>query len=138
MQNKDYTELLNSFTMQININFPSNEELTNFLFSQINEFICTDFDGIPENKVFRLFLNTIKEMIEFSFKNNASKSYLRNTFKAINNKLLIEIFTNIMPKRINDVKFILSRLINFFVYQDVTSSNEYRLNEIIDFIESYE
>ncbi len=138
MQNKDYTELLNSFTMQINIDFPSNEELTNFLIAQINEFICTDFDGIPENKVFRLFLNTIKEMIEFSFKNNASKSYLRNIFKAINNKLLIEIFTNIMPKRINDVKFILRRLINFFVYQDVTSSNEYRLTEIIDFIESYE
>ena len=104
----------------------------------VYNFVCTDFNGVSENKIFRIFLNTFKDVIEFSFQNDASKSYMRTSFKKLNNKKFLDYLSVYMPAKSTVIKFIMDRFVNFFVYQqDFSISKEYRLKEIVDFVNEY-
>ena len=117
--------------------FPNNKELTDDLFIKVYNFVDTDFQGVSENKVFRIYLNTLKEVVELAFQKDASKSYMRNVFKQLNNEKLFDYLSIYINKKSTDVKFLMNKLVNFFVYQDTTRQKESILNEIIEFIDMY-
>lgn len=137
MYKNDYNKLLDTLSAQLNIYYPDKEDLTKYLLFKINDFIETDFEGTSDNKIFHNFLITLQEMIEFSFENNANKSYLKMIFKNIKDEKILKKINHIMPSKEKDIKFLLNKLFYCFVYQDATNSNEYNLTEIIDFINSY-
>lgn len=121
---------------QLTEEFPNNIDLCNTLFLKICDFINEDFDGIVENKIYRSFIGQLIDIIEISFENNASKSYLRNFFKKLNNRIIINYLSTLMPSKSDDISFTIDRLVNFFVYQDSTSKKEYRLEEILSYLKA--
>lgn len=136
--NKDCILYLDDTKAQLIEEFPTNKELTEKIFLMVYNFVCTDFNGVSENKIFRIFLNTFKDVIEFSFQNDASKSYMRTIFKKLNNKKFLDYLSVYMPAKSTVIKFIMDRFVNFFVYQqDFSISKEYRLKEIVDFVNEY-
>ena len=136
--NKDCILYLDDIKAQLIEEFPTNKELTEKNFLMVYNFVCTDFNGVSENKIFRIFLNTFKDVIEFSFQNDASKSYMRTIFKKLNNKKVLDYLSVYMPAKSTVIKFIMDRFVNFFVYQqDLSISKEYRLKEIVDFVNEY-
>ena len=137
MYKNDYNKLLDTLSAQLNIYYPDKEDLTKYLLFKINDFIETDFEGTSDNKIFHNFLITLQEMIEFSFENDATKSYLRMVFKTINNEPFLKEFNRLMPSKEKNINFLFNKLYNLFVYQDATSSHDYRLTEILDFLEYY-
>ena len=92
MYKNDYNKVLTDLSLQLNSDYPEREDLTTYLLSKIKDFIETDFNGISENKIFRNLLITLREMIEFSFENDVTKSYLRMVFKTINNEPFLKEF----------------------------------------------
>lgn len=136
--NKDCILYLDDIKAQLIEEFPTNKELTEKIFLMVYNFVCTDFNGVSENKIFRIFLNTFKDVIEFSFQNDASKSYIRTIFKKLNNKKFLDYLSVYMPAKSTAIKFIMDRFVNFFVYQqDLSISKEYRLKEIVNFVNEY-
>ena len=136
--NKDCILYLDDIKAQLIEEFPTNKELTEKNFLMVYNFVCTDFNGVSENKIFRIFLNTFKDVIEFSFQNDASKSYMRTIFKKLNNKKVLDYLSVYMPAKSTVIKFIMDRFVNFFVYQqDLSISKEYKLKEIVDFVNEY-
>ena len=137
MYKNDYNKALTGLSLQLNSDYPEREDLTNYLLSKIKDFIESDFYGISGNKIFRNLLITLREMIEFSFENDATKSYLRMVFKTINNEPFLKEFNRLMPSKEKNINFLFNKLYNLFVYQDATSSHDYRLTEILGFLEYY-
>ena len=121
---------------QLTEEFPNNIDLCNTLFLKICDFVDEDFDGIVENKIYRSFIGQFIDIIEVSFENNASKSYLRSFFKKLNNRIFINYLSTLMPSKSDDISFTIDRLVNFFVYQDSTSKKEYRLEEILSYLKA--
>ena len=121
---------------QLTEEFPNNIDLCNTLFLKICDFVDEDFDGIVENKIYRSFIGQLIDIIEISFENNASKSYLRSFFKKLNNRIFINYLSTLMPSKSDDISFTIDRLVNFFVYQDSTSKKEYRLEEILSYLKA--
>lgn len=121
---------------QLTEEFPNNDDLSNILFLKICDVVNTDFDGVSENKIYRRFLSILIDIIETSFQNDASKSYLRSFFKKLNNSSFINYLSKAIPSKSDDIKFTIDRLVNFFVYQDPTSKKEYRLEEIVSYIKA--
>ena len=137
MYKNDYNEFLNTLSAQLNINYPDKEDLTKHLLSKIKDFIETDFKGISENKIFRNFLITLREIIEFAFENKTTKSYLRIIFKTFNNDIILNELNRIMPSKEKNINFVLNKLFYLFTYQDATISYENKLTEILDFLDSH-
>lgn len=121
---------------QLTEEFPNNIDLCNTLFLKICDFVNEDFDGMVENKIYRSFIGQLIDIIEISFENNASKSYLRSFFKKLNNRIFINYLSTLMPSKSDDISFTIDRLVNFFVYQDSTSKKEYRLEEILSYLKA--
>lgn len=134
--NTECLTYLESAKFQLTEEFPNNSDLCNTLFLKICDFVDEDFDGIVENKIYRSFIGQFIDIIEVSFENNASKSYLRSFFKKLNNRIFINYLSTLMPSKSNDISFTIDRLVNFFVYQDSTSKKEYRLEEILSYLKA--
>ena len=78
--------------------FPENEQLINSLFIKFSDFANDDYEGISDNKIERLYFFLLKDLIVISFENNASKSFMRNFFKSLNNKYVVDYLSSITPK----------------------------------------
>ena len=85
---------------KLNDEFSKYEFITEELFIKLKDFINTDFDGISENKIYRLFLNVIKDMIYLSFDNGTPKKYMRSVFKIIDNDVFKDYVFSIMKTKI--------------------------------------
>lgn len=134
--NTECLTYLETAKFQLTEEFPNSSDLCNTLFLKICDFVNEDFDGIVENKIYRSFIGQLIDIIEISFKNNASKSYLRSFFKKLNNRIFINHLSTLMPSKSDDISFTIDRLVNFFVYQDSTSKKEYRLEEILSYLKA--
>ena len=66
--------------------YPDKEDIINSISAIFSDFVSEDYEGITENRIYRLFLNTLKEILNTAFENNCSKSFLRSFFKRLNNK----------------------------------------------------
>lgn len=119
---------------QLTEEFPDNNDLSNTVFLRIFDFINEDFDGIAENKIYRMFINELIEIIELSFENDASKSYLRSFFKKLNNRRFTTCLSKSMPSKSDDIKRIIDRLVNFFVYQDGINKKEHKLDKVMSYL----
>ncbi len=116
--------------------FPNNDKLSNTLFLKICNFANENFDGIAENKIYRSFIHVLIDIIEIAFESDASKSYLRSFFKKLNNCSFANCLSKSMPSKSGDIKRIIDRLVNFFVYQDTSSTKEYRLDEVLSYLKA--
>lgn len=116
--------------------FPNNNDLNNTLFLKVCDLVNKDFDGITENKIYRSFIGELIDIVKISFENDASKSYLRSFFKKLNNHSYTNYLSKSMPSKSGDIKRIIDRLVNFFVYQDTSSIKEYRLDEVLSYLKA--
>ncbi len=123
---------------ELNKSFQKNEQITEELFNIFIGFIDEDYEYITDNSTYRLFLETIKEIIIAAFENNASKSFMRGFFKKLNNKAVINYLSNIAPNHTSNFKNSLAKLVSEFVYwQDSDHKKELELNYLISMIDSW-
>ena len=118
--------------------FSDKEDLIHSLSVIFSDFLNEDYDGLTENRIYRLYLDTLKEIIITAFENDASKSLLRGFFKILNNKKVTDYLSSLAKSKSSDIKFLLERLYTEFVYwaeSDITKDN--KLNKLIDLIESW-
>ena len=118
--------------------FPKFENTTKEIFTKLLEFINTDFNGVSENKIYRKFLITFKEIICCAFENNASKAYMQSLFIKINNKKVSNYLISLTKTNYQSICNILKRFVNLFVYwQNSEQTKEFKLNEILNLIDSW-
>lgn len=118
--------------------FPQNEHLIEELFFKISDFVNMDFEGISDNKIYRNFLDLMKEILILSFEKNASKSFLHNFFKRLNNKKVTDFLASCAKTKATDFKNVIERFVNEFVYwQESDHKKELKLNEIIKLIDGW-
>lgn len=132
----NFTEYINCEKAKLLKDFPKNEVLTETFLNKILNFAEEDFEGIPENKVYRVFLEEVRDIINLSFEEKASKSYLRSFWKILDTKDVSRVLSADMTTKRKDVKALTSRMVNFYVYQDPASSDQYRKSEIMAFIDN--
>ena len=95
--------------------FPKNEETTTILFEKVFDFLSTDFDEMSDNKVYRCFLVSFREIICIAFDKDVSKVYLRQFFKIMNNDIFLTYLSNHSKSRAKDIKNIMNRFVHFFI-----------------------
>ncbi len=118
--------------------FPKYKPVTEELFSMVIDFICSDFEGVPENKIYRSFLTMMKDIIYYAFDNGSSKIYMRTFFKVLNNSFLTDYIVNLVKSKSSDIKAVMNRFVNFFVYwQNSDNTRDRKLNEIIDYVNEW-
>ncbi|MBQ3544630.1 MAG: hypothetical protein IJA34_06560 [Lachnospiraceae bacterium] len=130
-----YLELVQS---ELNEEFPKYETVIKELFIQVSDFMNNDFDGISENRIYRLFLDKLKDITRYAFDSDVSKAYMRSFFARLNNKEVVEYLTGIMKTKSIDIINIMKRFVNFFVYwQDSDNAKEKKLEEIIKLVDGW-
>ncbi len=135
---KDCLSYLEFEKVKLNEEFPKYESVTEELFVQVSDFMNNDFDDISENKIYRFFLDKLKDIIFYAFDRNVSKAYMRSFFKKLNNKNVVEYLTSIMKTKSIDISNIMKRFVNFFVYwQDSDNTKEKKLEEIIKLLDGW-
>ena len=123
---------------KLNEEFPKYKVTTEELFVQISDFVSDDFDGISENKIYRLFLDKLKDVICHALGLGVSKVYMMKLFKTLNDKNVIEYLTSTMKTKTADINNIMKRFINFFVYwQSSDNTKDKKLEEIIKLVEGW-
>lgn len=123
---------------KLNEEFPKYETVTEELFVQVSDFMNNDFDGISENKIYRFFLDKLKDITFYAFGSNVSKAYMRSFFKKLNNKNVVEYLTSIMKTKSIDISNIMKRFVNFFVYwQDSDNTKDKKIEEIIKLVDGW-
>lgn len=116
--------------------FSKNEQLIDSLFIKFSDFVNDDYEGIPDNKIERLYFFLLKDLIVISFENNASKSFMRNFFKSLNNKYVVDYLSSITPKV--NFKNSFNVMVNEFVYwQESDHKKELKLNQLLNRIDSW-
>ena len=116
--------------------FSKNEQLIDSLFIKFSDFVNDDYEGIPDNKIEILYFFLLKDLIVISFENNASKSFMRNFFKSLNNKYVVDYLSSITPKV--DFKNSFNVMVNEFVYwQESDHKKELKLNQLLNRIDSW-
>ena len=124
--------------IKLNEEFPKYESVTEELFVQVSDFMNNDFDDISENKIYRFFLDKLKDITFYAFDRNVSKAYMRSFFKKLNNKNVVEYLTSIMKTKSIDISNIMKRFVNFFVYwQDSDNTKDKKLEEIIKLLDGW-
>lgn len=124
--------------IKLNEKFPKYETVTQELFVQVSDFVNSDFDGISDNKIYRLFLDKLKDITRYAFNSDVSKAYMRSFFKKLNNKNVVEYLTCIMKTKSIDISDIMKRFVNFFVYwQDSDNTKDKKLEEIIKLVDGW-
>ncbi len=123
---------------KLNEEFPKYETVTEELFVQVSDFMNNDFDDISENKIYRFFLDKLKDITRYAFESNVSKAYMRSFFKKLNNKNVVEYLASIMKTKSIDISNIMKRFVNFFVYwQDSDNTKDKKLEEIIKLVDGW-
>ena len=73
---KDCLSYLEFEKVKLNEEFPKYESVTEELFVQVSDFMNNDFDDISENKIYRFFLDKLKDITFYAFDRNVSKAYM--------------------------------------------------------------
>lgn len=135
---KDCLSYLEFEKVKLNEEFPKYESVTEELFVQVSDFMNNDFDDISENKIYRFFLDKLKDITFYAFDRNVSKAYMRSFLKKLNNKNVVEYLTSIMKTKSIDISNIMKRFVNFFVYwQDSDNTKDKKLEEIIKLLDGW-
>ena len=100
---------------KLNVEFPKNRESTTMLFRLVFDFLDTDFEEMTDNRIYRYFLTSFKELICFAFEAGVSKSYLRCFFKHLNNNLFVDYLGNYAKTRAHDIQLVMDRFVDFFI-----------------------
>ena len=133
---KDCLSYLEFEKVKLNEEFPKYESVTEELFVQVSDFMNNDFDDISENKIYRFFLDKLKDITHYAFDGDVSKAYMRSFFKKLNNKNVVEYLTSIMKTKSIDISNIMKRFVNFFVYwQDSDNTKDKKFEEIIKLLD---
>ena len=77
--------------------------MIDILFEKFSNFVRDDYEGVSDNKIYRLYLCLIKDMLVVSFENNASKSFMRGFFKILNNKTFTDYLSSVTKTQIQPV-----------------------------------
>ena len=122
----------------VNAEFPKYQETTVELFDRVYTFFDIDFDELTDNRVYRCFLNSFKEIICFAFDADVSKVYLRCLFKGLNNEIIVGYLGSYAKSRARDIQFAMDRFLGFFIatWQGCNDDKERVLAHIVDFIDS--
>ena len=122
---------------KLNFEFPKNEKTTAFLFEKLYEFLENDFEEMSDNRVYRCFLTSFKEIICFAFEEDVSKAYLRCFFKCLNREDFVAYLAKYSKSRAQDIHFIMERFLHFFIssWQGYGDDNKQVLKEIVFLID---
>lgn len=124
--------------LEFNKEFPQNEQLIDSLFIKFSDFVNDDYEGISDNKINRLYLCLLKDLIVASFESNASKSFMRGFFKMLNNKTVTDYLSSITKTQTINFKNPLNAMVYEFVYwQESDHKKELKLNNLINRINSW-
>ena len=122
---------------KLNCEFPKYEEVTADLFQKVYEFLNVDFESLSDNRVYRYFLVSFKEIICYAFDRDVSKAYLRFFFKIMNKEIIVGYIANKAKSRAKDIKNIMDRFLHFFKtsWQGYYDDKDRVLGEIICLID---
>lgn len=117
---------------------PKNEELIEELFVIFIDYVNADYNGVSDGKIYRIYLDTIKDMLYFAFENNASKSFMRSFFKTLNDKRVTDFLSKRTKCKSPHFKYALNTIVYEFVYwQESDNTKEHKLNHLINRINSW-
>ncbi len=134
----DCLSYLESVKIELNKEFPENEQLTDSLFMNFSDFANDDYEGVSDNRIYRLYLCLLKDLIVVSFENNASKSFMRGFFKRLNNKSVTDYLSSLTKTQTVNFKSPLNAMVYEFVYwQESDHKKELKLNSLINRINSW-
>ncbi|MBR2413630.1 MAG: hypothetical protein IKB13_03955 [Clostridia bacterium] len=115
--------------------YPQKEQLTQDSFALVCDFVCSDFSGISEHKVFRAFLDMLKEIVENAFTCDAPKSYLHVFVKSLHTETVVDALALHMKTRKADVNDVLWALKQYIVHTQAASEAEYKKSVLMEVIE---
>ncbi len=134
----DCLSYLESAKFELNKEFTRNEQLIDILFDKISNFVSDDYEGMSDNKIYRLYLCLLKDLIVVSFESNASKSFMRGFFKILNNKTFTDYLSSVTKTQTINFKNPLNTMVYEFVYwQESDHKKELKLNHLINRINSW-
>ena len=118
---------------KLNIDFPQNGQSTTMLFRLVLDFLDADFAEMTDNRIYRYFLASFKELICCAFETGVSKSYLRCLFKHLNNNVFVGYLGNYAKTRANDIQLVMDRFVDFFIatWQGCDNDRKRVLNNIV-------
>lgn len=129
-------EYLDEQELQYIHQYPQNVVMTGELFSKAKEFIDTNYDGISENKIYRCFIDFLKELVTAVLKSDVSKAYIQSFFKTLNNKYVINCLINFMRSKESDIINTMNKLNKLFVYwQNSDHEKHDKSEEIISWLD---
>ena len=122
---------------KLNIDFPQNGQSTIMLFRLVLDFLDADFAEMTDNRIYRYFLASFKELICCAFETGVSKSYLRCLFKHLNNNVFVGYLGNYAKTRANDIQLVMDRFVDFFVatWQGFDNDRKRVLDDIVSSID---
>ena len=122
---------------KLNIDFPQNGQSTTMLFRLVLDFLDADFAEMTDNRIYRYFLASFKELICCAFETGVSKSYLRCLFKHLNNNVFVGYLGNCAKTRANDIQLVMDRFVDFFVatWQGFDNDRKRVLDDIVSSID---
>lgn len=138
MNNKvDLIVYLEQGSAKLNLEFPQYEQSTSKLFQQLFNFLDADFEEMTDNRIYRYFLASFKELICCAFETGVSKSYLRCLFKHLNNNVFVGYLSNYAKTRAHDIKLVMDRFVDFFIvtWQGYDSDRKMVLDNIVSSID---
>ncbi len=115
--------------------YPQKEQLTQDSFALLCDFVCSDFSGVSEHKVFRSFLDVLKDIVENAFACDAPKSYLHAFVKGLHTETVADALTLHMKTRKADVNKVLWALKQYIVHTQAASETEYKKSVLMEVIE---
>lgn len=122
----------------LNAEFPQNAEITANLFQKVYDFFNVDFTELTDNRVYRCFLQSFKEIIGFAFEKDVSKKYLRYCFKSLNKEIVVGFLVKQAKSREKDIRFAMTWFYDSFVatWQWCDNNKKRVLAEIMSWINS--
>jgi len=134
----DCLSYLRNAKSELDNDSPENGQLTDSLFAIFSDFVSSDYKGVSDNKIYRLYLYTLKEILNVAFENNASKSFMRSFFKKLNTKVITDYLSSLSRSHSSDFKNTLSRMVTEFVYwQESDHKKELKLNHLTELIDNW-
>ena len=110
----DLIAYLDQGIARLNAEFPQNAQSTTMLFQLIFGFLDTDFEEMTDNRIYRHFLASFKELIYFAFESGVSKSYLRCLFKYLDNNAFVDYLGNYAKVKTSSIQSVMDLLVNAF------------------------
>ncbi len=126
---------LNAAKVKLLAEYPQLALFTQDSFSSVCDFVCCDFSGISEHKVFRAFLDMLKEIVENAFTCDAPKSYLHVFVKSLHTETVVDALALHMKTRKADVNDVLWALKQYIVHTQAASEAEYKKSVLMEVIE---